>query len=487
LKPPERMPETAAATTQPEPHDHAILGEPLSHLVGVHVPTWRLVLTLAWPVLLQQLLVLTVQLSDRLLAGRFQHVGDEANIASQNAQTTGSYFAWVITNYTIFVSVGSTALVARFVGAGDHKEANAVTHQALVIAAALGILASAVALPLLPTFMALLQLPPDAAGFAVDYLRPLFWLLPFQMIETAGIACLAGAGDTRTGLWVLGGVAVINLPLAWLFFHGAGPLPALGFAGIAVGTAVSHLLGAVLVLVVLWRGRAGLRLRARLFGPRWDLWHRLLRVSAPAAADALSVAAGQLWFLSIVNPLGTAAGAAHGIAIQWEALGYLSGSAFGTAAMTLVGQNLGARRPDAAARSGWTAFVLGLATMSFMGAVFFILAEPMFALFNPRAGQRAVIDAGVPVLRLVAFAMPPLASCIVLTAALRGAGDTRVPVLFTWLGFFVVRIPLAYLLTRPEYGLGLLGAWLAMLADIVVRGAFVLWRFAGGRWRTIRI
>ena len=90
-------------------------------------------------------------------------------------------------------------------------------------------------------------------------------------------------------------------------------------------------------------------------------------------------------------------------------------------------------------------------------------------------------------LRLVAFAMPPLASCIILTSALRGAGDTRVPVLFTWLGFFAIRIPLAYLLTRPEYGLGLLGAWFAMLADIVVRGAFVLWRFMGGRWRTIEI
>ncbi len=125
--------------------------------------------------------------------------------------------------------------------------------------------------------------------------------------------------------------------------------------------------------------------------------------------------------------------------------------------------------------------------MSVMGAVFFTLATPMFLLFCPGEGQRPIVEAGVPVLRLVAFAMPPLASCLVFTASLRGAGDTRVPVLFTWLGFFVVRIPLAYLLTRPEYGLGLMGAWWAMLADIVVRGAFLLWRFAGGRWRTIRI
>ena len=95
--------------------------------------------------------------------------------------------------------------------------------------------------------------------------------------------------------------------------------------------------------------------------------------------------------------------------------------------------------------------------------------------------QQAVIDAGVPVLRLVAFAMPALASTIIFTAALRGAGDTRVPVLFTWVGFLGVRIPLAYLLTRPELGLGLLGAWLAMFADLWVRGVFFLVRFASLR------
>ncbi len=450
-------------------------------------PMWRLVLGLAWPVLAQQLLVLSVNLSDRLLAGRFQHVDDAAKAASQNAQTTASYLSWVISNYTILVSVGSTALVARFIGAGDRTGARAVTHQSLLLAVCLGILGSAVGLPLLPSLMALLDLHSAAADYAVAYLQPLFWLLTFQMIESAAIACLVGAGDTRTGLWVLGSVAVLNLPLSWLCFHGIGPVSGLGFPGIALGTAISNLIGGILVLTILWRGRAGLRLELHWFRPHWDLLRRLLRVGVPAAADGFSVAVGQLWFLYIVNHLGDTSGAAHGIAIQWEALGYLSGAAFGTAAMALVGQNLGAGRPDGAARGAWTAFALGSTVMTLMGAVFFVLAVPMFELFCPDAGQRPIVEAGVPVLRLIAFGMPPLASCIIFTSALRGAGDTRVPVLFTWFGFFAVRIPLAYLLTRPEFGLGLLGAWLAMIADIVVRGALILWRFAGGKWRTIRV
>jgi Na+-driven multidrug efflux pump len=226
---------------------------------------------------------------------------------------------------------------------------------------------------------------------------------------------------------------------------------------------------------------------------------RLLRIGVPAALDTLSTVACQFWFLSIIIGLGDEASiAAHGIALRWEGLGYLSGAAFGTAAMTLVGQNLGAHRPDRARRSGWLAFALGCAVMSAMGVVFFTLAPLMFHLFCPSPEQRPVVDVGVPVLRLVAFAMPALASTIIFTAALRGAGDVRVPVLFTWFGFLAVRIPLAYLLTRPQLdfgplgilpgaGLGLFGAWLAMFADIFVRGSFFLARYAGGRWQTVRV
>jgi Na+-driven multidrug efflux pump len=257
-------------------------------------------------------------------------------------------------------------------------------------------------------------------------------------------------------------------------------------------------LGGLTILAILARGRSGLRLHARLLWPNADLLRRLLRVSVPAGIDSLSLVVGQLWFLSIVNRLGDVAGGAHGIALQWEALAYLSGAAFGTAAMTLVGQNLGAGRPDRAARSGWTAFALGCGAMSFMGVVFYVLAYPMFALFCPDPAQRPVIEAGVPVLQLVAFAMPALACSIIFTSALRGAGDTRVPVLFTWVGFLGVRIPLAYFLALPRVdlgplgawpgcGLGLFGAWLAMFADLLVRGTFFVWRFAGGAWQGMRV
>jgi len=166
--------------------------------------------------------------------------------------------------------------------------------------------------------------------------------------------------------------------------------------------------------------------------------------------------------------------------------------------MTLVGQNLGAGRPRMATRSGWIAFALGGSMMTCMGSVFFAFAPQMFRLFCPGPEQQPIVAAGVPVLRLEAFAEPALASLMIFLTALRGAGDTRVPMLFNCIGVLGVRVPLAYLFTRdwldlgplgtiPAWNLGLFGAWLAMFADIYVRGGFFLIRFASGRWKSVRV
>ena len=291
---------------------------------------------------------------------------------------------------------------------------------------------------------------------------------------------------------------MLNIPLAWACFHGFGPIPEMDFFGIGVGTALSHTAGCLAVLVVLARGRYGLFLRPQLLMPDFRLIYRLLRISVPACVDTLSIGLFQLWFLTLVTALGDVAAAAHGTAIRCEGMGYLSGQAFATAAAALVGQNLGARKPQSAAHAAWVALGLGCVTMTIMGVLFFIFAPDLFRVFSPHAHQQPIVDAGVPVLRLVAFAMPPLSAIIVLTGALRGAGDTRFPILLTWIGFLVIRMPLAYLLTRSVVDLGplgsvigwhigLMGAWIAMFVDLSTRGILFLWRFMGGRWMMVRV
>ena len=461
-------------------------------------PPWRVVVRLAWPVLVQQFLILFVGLYDQYLAGNNAPADPDKHVGYQAAQTTANYIAWFVSSCTALVAVGGTALVARFVGAGDRAGADRATNQSVLLAVLFGLVGTPFVLAVLPAGVRAMGLAGDSADAAVGFLQPILALITCQLVAQAGIACLVGAGDTKTGPVVLSGVAILNIPLAWACFHGFGPIPELGFFGIGVGTALSHTAGCLAVLAVLARGRYGLRLRPALLVPDFPLIYRLLRVSVPASVDSLSIGLCQLWFLSLVNALGEVPAAAHGIVIRCEGLGYMSGQAFAVAASALVGQNLGAHRPKAAAHAAWVALGLGCAVMSVMGVLFFTFAPDMIRVFSPSERQQPIVEAGVPVLRLVAFAMPALSAIIVLTGALRGAGDTRYPILFTWFGFLVVRIPLAYLLTRSVvelgplgrvYGweLGLVGAWSAMFADLLVRGVLFFARFLGGRWKTVRV
>lgn len=440
------------------------------------IQTCKAVLSLAWPVVLQQWLVLAVSLSDRVLSGRFQgDLSASDQVATQAAQTTAQYLGWFLSSTALLVTAGSAAVVARRVGAGDVRAANHVLHQSLLLALVVGLAWTGLMALFLVPALRLLQLHGDTVVFASSYLSTLLPSLPLHLLGAAGIACLHGAGDTRTGMWIYGAEAVLNLPLAWLGFH------YIGFVGIALGTAIAQVFGGVAVLVVLLRGRAGLRLRWNELGLRWPIMQETLAIGIPAALDGLSMQVGYLIFLAQVNTLGEAAAAAHGIALIWEAMGYLTGVGFGTAALTLVGQARGAVRPDRAIRAAWTAFALGATAMSIMGLIFFLLAEPMFRLMCPHDTQTAIVTLGVPVLRLVAFGMPALAACMVFVQALRGAGDARTPLVFTWVGFFGVRIPLTFVLTRN--GWGLFGAWLAMNADMFVRGLCLMACFARVRWR----
>jgi putative MATE family efflux protein len=444
----------------------------------------RKVLRLSGPVLVEQFLLYLVTLSDTLLTGRYF---SEEHLA---AVTVAGYLLWFLGSLLTLVSVGATALVARLVGAGDRAEATRITQQAIAMALMLGTLTMVIGWAVVPEVVRLMNLRGPSADLATLFLRIVLTSTPLLACTSAGIACLRGAGDTRTGMWVMILVNAINVGLCWSLVRGLGPFPKLGFSGIAIGTASGEGVGGLVVLAILARGRSGLRLDGPGLRPVWATIRRILRISMPAAGESLSGMICQLWFLSLINRLGPVATAAHGVAIRCEALGFLTVTAFAVAASTLTGQYLGAHRPDLARRAARTAWGLGVLVLSAIGLLLYTQAEPMFAFFL--GGQKPLVAAeGVPVLRVVAFALPSLATINVLSGALRGAGDTRWPWLFVLLGYLLVRLPLTYWLTTPEayggLGWGLFGAWIAMFADLSVRAGLVMARFLQGGWRHIRV
>ena len=389
-------------------------------------------------------------------------------------------------------------MVARFVGARKMGQAGRVANQALLIGAAMAAVALLLGSLWSRQAVALLQLDGDAAEAAIRYIGFILPVLPLVMVETVGIACLRGAGDMITGLVVMGIVNAVNIAVSWSLVLGLGPMPELGWDGLAVGTVSGYVVGGLSVLGLLLRGRGRLKIRWRWLRPNGNLIRRLLWIGLPGGADMLSVIVCQFWFVAVINRLGDLAAAAHGVAIRIESLAFLPGVAFQVAATTLVGQYLGARNYRKASRSVWMTLAVGGSVMMGSGVLIFAAAPQLAGLFVG-AEQAEVARLAVPLLRIVSVAIPALALTMILSGALRGAGDTRWPLAFTLVGFLVVRIPMAYWLAFDTveipltglvvsgWGLGVRGAWIAMAIDLAVRAVLVVYRFRHGGWKRIEV
>lgn len=445
-------------------------------------------LRLALPVLVEQTLNLSVGYTDWWLTGNYLITPDY-----KAAMGLMAYVMWLLPNLFAAVSIGATALVARHVGAGDRRTAVAVTNQALVVGIVMAAAATTIALSCAGSFLQLMQLPEPAVPLARRYLTILLPAIPAIMVQEVGVASLRGAGDTVSGLLAKGVVNVVNVVVSASLVTGLHRFTPLGWSGLAIGTASGHVVGATIIAALLLRGRAGLRWRLHRMRPDGHWIRRLLRIGVPGGIDVAAILACHFAFVAIVNSLGTVPAAAHGLGVQIEALAYLPGSAFQVAAATMAGQYLGAGDRTRAMRSVMTALLIGGGLMSAAGLVFFFAGGLLTGIFT-HGSDPATRDLTVRLLRIVAISEPFLAATMILTGALRGAGDTRWPLLFTLVGFLCVRLPGAAVLSLDEvnlpllglvcagYGLGVAGAWYAMVADIIVRSLLVLARFWQGGW-----
>ncbi len=355
----------------------------------------------------------------------------------------------------------------------------------------------AMVFPLAAYFPMVMGLKGMAATAATQYLRIEICVLPAVMVERVAAACLRGAGDMVSGLAVMAIVNLINMVTSYSLCRGVGPLPEMGWTGIALGTAIGHCCGALILLKLLACGRAGFHLRLGAMRPDFGMMRRILRIGIPGGIDVLLVSICHLIYLRIVLSLGDLAAAAHGVAIQVEALGYMPGGAFQISAATMAGQYIGARDLVRARSSVVMACVVATAVMMVAGLFFYAEAVPLAALFLKGASQE-VIPLAAQLLRVVAYAMAPLALMMVLIGALR-AGDTRWPLVLNLVGVVFFRVPLALYLSHGAIhlpvinytvqgaDLGVVGAWYAAIIDIVMRCVLLMLRFRHDAWQAIEV
>jgi putative MATE family efflux protein len=451
----------------------------------------KTVMVLAWPAITEMFLATLVQFVDTAMVGSLGAVAIAAIGVSNSPM-------WLLMGMFAALGVGSTALVARFIGGKDIESANKVAQQSLLMGVALASIVTLLALlfaEVVPTWMGA---EPDVIPVAASYLRivSLTFVLTFSSFILTGV--LRGAGDTKTPMRVNALANIINIIANFLLIfptrdvllnlpilgelavtiHGAG----LGIQGAAIGTALSRGIAGLIVLYILFAGRQGVRIHFSL-KLDLDIIRRVIKVGLPASGERLIMSGGHMLFSIIVLGLGTAQYAAHHLAIVAESVSYMPGFGFSMAATTLVGQALGAGKPQLAESSGFITWKIGALVMCGMGVIFLVIPEYLIMLFNR---DPDIIRYGAMCLRLVALAQLPFSASMILTGALRGAGDTVWPLIIAGIGMWPIRLGIAWMLVT-QLNMGLLGAWIAMVVDLYVRGIITFIRFKSGRWKTIKI
>ena len=437
----------------------------------------RTVLRLAWPLVIQQLSFASVQLVDTFLVG---HLGEDALAGVGLA----SILFWFPLSGMFAIGVGATAVVARNVGAGRPEQAEVTLRSAQMLSLIWGIATGVVFFAAAAPLMRIMGAEPEALDKGVEYMQAAAFGLPFYTFLYASTACLQGAGDTRTPMLIMIVVNLVNGVVDYLLINGPGPFPEYGVRGAGLGYLAAALAGAALVLVVLIRERGTLHLPpSKILDIESAETGRVLKVGLPSGAEQFQFQMAFLAYTRIIATLGTTALAAHQVALRIEGLTFLPGFALGVAATTLVGQGLGAKRPDLAEKSATSAARIAFLIMAPIGVTLMIFGGPITRLF---INDPDVVDTGRQLLLIFGLALPALSISLSLGGALRGAGDTRSVLGIMSIGVWGIRLGPAYLLAVVA-GLGVPGAWAAAVTDINARALLMFLRFRQGCWKRIKV
>jgi putative MATE family efflux protein len=381
------------------------------------------------------------------------------------------------------VSIGAMALVARRVGEKDLEGAGRTAAQGIVlgvaIAAVLGVAGALLAPQLMRTMGADDAVIATGSGFTRVMLGCNASVFLLFLIN----AVFRGAGDAALAMRALWLGNILNIVLGPCFIFGVGPFPALGVTGAAVATSIGRGTAVVYQLAMLARGRSKIAIARKHFAIDLRVMTSVLRLAGSATLQMLLVMTSYVGVMRILASFGSEPLAGYTIGFRILMFAMLPASGLSNAAATLVGQNLGARRPDRAEQSVWHACLVSAAFLSAVGIVFIVCARVLVGLFTQDA---AVLDHGVTYLRIVSLGFPFYAFGMVVMQAFNGAGDTRTPTLINLVVFWALQLPLAWLLSHHT-SLGPSGVFATLALCFSVFAAIGVALFRRGGWKLTRV
>ena len=427
------------------------------------------VLRLAVPAVGASLLQLVFLLIDTFWVGRI------LGPAALAAVSTAGFAVWMLTAGGEMIGVGLTAVAARRHGEGAHGLAAVAAGTTLVLALAGGVLVAFAGWLGLPALFAVMGTPAEVTELGRLYLGTYLIGTPFVFGYFATEATFRAAGDTRTPLVLLSASIVVNIILDPMLILGLGPLPALGISGAATAAVATRGLTMLLGIVFLARRRL---VRASVW--HWPSAWAVVRIGAPTAATGVIFSLVYIGLTRITTKFGTPALAALGVGHKLEGFAYMAATGFALAAAAVVGQNLGAGRPDRARFAGWLTMSYALVAGGIAAIAFLAFPEALLSVFT---NSPAVIADGASYLRIIAFAELAMVVEIVLEGAMGGAGFTLQP-MFWSVGLTAARIPIAAWLAGA---FGLPGVWWAISLTALGRGGAMALLWRGERWQSVRV
>ncbi|MEJ0032985.1 MAG: MATE family efflux transporter [Bacteroidota bacterium] len=389
----------------------------------------------------------------------------------------------IIYSIAMGVSMGATALVARRVGEKDEKGASIAAVQAIYIGLFFSAVFTIVGIIWSGDILRLFGADEHVIEVGTEFTRVMLCgnVVIMMLFLINGI--FRGAGNAAIAMKALVLANLLNIILDPIFIFGAGPIPAMGVTGAAIATTIGRGVGVLLQLYFLFLGNSIVKVNSRNMPLKWDIIWTMLKVSAGATGNFLISSASWMVLGRIVAKFGTQAVAGYTFALRVVVFTILPSFGMANAAATLVGQNLGAQRPDRAEASVWRA---GLFNMIFLGLVmvlFLITAEPIMRIFTE---DEVVILYGKRALQIVAFGYILYGYGMVMMQAFNGAGDTVTPTLISLFGFWFFQIPLAYLLAI-HWGWETNGVYAAIpIAEGAMAIASII-IFKRGKWKNVKL
>ena len=392
----------------------------------------------------------------------------------------------------VFISslfTGMGVLVARAAGANDHDKVNRTVYQAFLTAVALslGILAP-VGYAIAPTLLDLVNATPAVRAEALPFLQTMFLysigLLMFFMLGGA----LRAAGDARTPLRLGVAMTVLNFVLNVVFISGAGPVPAFGTRGAAMGTAIASITVSSVGLWLLFAGRLVVHFEPSMsLRPDFTIIRSLFRFGLPAGIQGVAMNVAGVLLLRFIGSLHDSAEAQAAYAvgyaelfslITWTSVGLMG------AAAAVAGQNLGAGRPDRSAHAVHIAARMGLGVAATIGALFLLIPDQLLGIFG--LNDPIVVRLGRELLRFLSVSGLFITVALTYTGGLQGTGDTRSPLYITLISQVLLPPGICFMLARTGH-LQASGVWTAILVGHMTRCLLSVARFQQGKWRLIKV